>query len=124
MHFLESAVKHIGITRIVCTAELSGSEVNADVPCQKFEGMREDLVKLLKKHGFEYQGAETWLLGMQKYSVFKCQECGHYMVDRNKNPAGIESASEHDAVIYNGAAIEGKYLCEQCLPRGHRWSFA
>ena len=117
-------MKELGITRIFCTAEFSQREVDSDVASQRFESMREEMVALFKKHGFEYQCAETWLLSMQKYSVVNCHDCGNYMVDRTANPAGIENSSGHEDVICNGAVNEGRARCEDCLPHGHRWSVA
>jgi len=124
MHLRENPVNNLAITRIHCTAEVSNSEINADTPCEQFEGMREQLIELLKKHGYQYQCVETSFLNTNKYSITNCQRCGHYMVDREANPTGIENPVEYEVIINDGALLEGKFLCEQCLPSGHRWSVA
>ena len=117
-------MKNLAITSIHCTAEVSISEIDAGTPGEQFEGMRNQLIELLKKHGYQYQRAETYFLNTNKYSITNCQRCGHYMVDREANPAGIENPVEHEIIINDGALLEGKFLCEQCLPSGHRWSVA
>lgn len=117
-------MSNLAITIIRCTAEVSDSDIDADISSEKFDSMREKLIDLLKSHGYRYQCAETSFLNTEKYSITNCQRCGHYMVDREANPAGIEYPVDHEIIINDGAMLEGKSLCEQCLPSGHRWSVA
>ncbi|MDO3722828.1 hypothetical protein QVZ43_13980 [Marinobacter sp. chi1] len=117
-------MKKLAITKILCTSEVSQAEFESDVLDDRYEALREDLVALLDKHGFEYQSAETSFLGFSKYSLVRCQQCGNYMTDRHENPAGLEGVSEHEELVYQGATHEGNQLCEMCLPEGHRWALA
>ena len=45
----------------------------------------------------------------------RCAKCGEWTTDREK-PNFI---SELD----NGATVDGKLLCDECLPPGHIWAF-
>ena len=117
-------MKNLAITKISCTTEYSKSEIEQDIPDEKIERLREELTALLSKYGFEYQYGETCFLNKQKYSIRNCEKCGHYMVDRVTNPAGLDLSYDDQIIIFDGALLNGKLLCEECLPSGHRWSAA
>ena len=90
----------------------------------KLESLDQKLKDLLNKYGLEVAETHTTFLGLEKYSISKCEKCGHLMVNRDKNPLGFsgnELAQEIDYVIYNGGEQNGQLLCEECLPFSHRW---
>ena len=79
---------------------------------------------LLKKYGIEKAETHTSFFGLEKYSICKCENCQHLMVNRDKNPAGFSGkklANEMDSIIYDGGEHNGKILYEECLPVTHRW---
>ena len=45
----------------------------------------------------------------------KCSNCGAWTTDREK-PNYIPELND-------GATVEGKLLCDECLPSDHRWAF-
>jgi hypothetical protein len=117
-------MKNFAITKFSCTAEYSTSEIEDDIPGEKIERLREEITALLSKYGFEYQYGETHFLNKSKYSICNCETCGHYMVDRATNPAGLDLNDDTQIIIFDGALLNGILLCEECLPPGHRWSVA
>ena len=117
-------MNNLAITKITCTSEFLNAEIDNDVPAEKFEALREELASLLVKHGFEYQYAETLFLRKQKYSICNCRKCGHHMVNRTDNPAGLDRNDDTQIIVCDGAVVDGIPLCEDCLPEGHRWSVA
>lgn len=117
-------MKNLAITKFSCTTEYSTSEIEGDLPGEKIERLREEITALFSKHGLEYQYSETHVLNKQKYSICNCGKCGHYMVDRVTNPAGLDVSDDAQIIIFDGALLNDKLLCEECLPSGHRWSVA
>ncbi|MEW9700764.1 hypothetical protein [Paenibacillus sp. SI8] len=45
----------------------------------------------------------------------KCYNCETWTTDREKPNPIME--------LCNGATIDGKLLCDECLPEDHRWAF-
>jgi hypothetical protein len=45
----------------------------------------------------------------------KCSSCGAWTTDREKDEP-IEG-------LTNGATVDGKLLCDECLPEDHKWAF-
>ncbi|WAJ39134.1 hypothetical protein OU800_07880 [Pseudomonas sp. GOM7] len=117
-------MKHLAVTKFSCTSEFSSSEIELDIPGEKIECLRAELASLISKYGFEYQYGETHFLSTQKYSICNCSKCGHYMVNREANPAGLDLSDDTQIIVFDGALLNGVPLCEECLPEGHRWSVA
>jgi hypothetical protein len=90
----------------------------------KLEALDLEMKALLKKYGIEGGLGHTTFYGLEKYSICNCEQCGHLMVNRDQNPAGFsgnELVAEIEYLIYDGGELEGKKLCEECLPFTHRW---
>ena len=117
-------MKNLAITKFSCITEYSTSEIEEDLPGEKIERLREEITALFSKYGLEYQYSEMHFLNKLKYSICNCEKCGHYMVDRVTNPAGLDLRDDDQIIIFDGALLNGKLLCEECLPSGHRWSAA
>jgi hypothetical protein len=50
-----------------------------------------------------------------KDNIGKCVNCGQWTTNRE--------ADNSIGSICNGAVVDGKLLCDDCLPKGHRWAF-
>lgn len=55
------------------------------------------------------------VLDSSRMNCDRCSKCGGWTTDREK-PSFIESLS-------NGATVDDKLLCDECLPKDHRWAF-
>jgi hypothetical protein len=61
----------------------------------------------------KWQGTDVIPLLPELSNCGTCQSCGAWVTDReNENP--IEG-------LTNGAVVDGKLLCEECLPEDHTW---
>jgi hypothetical protein len=88
------------------------------------EAFRETVFQKLSKHGRKKVDANhsaKWnsslfvVLDPENMNCGKCSNCGAWTTDREK-----------DSIITglsNGATYDGALLCDECLPRGHRWAF-
>lgn len=46
------------------------------------------------------------------------------MLNRDQNPVGISDVdNDISAMLIDGGESSRKILCEDCLPKGHRWAF-
>lgn len=54
-------------------------------------------------------------LDSESLNCGKCSKCGQWTTDRDKKEA-IKG-------LTNGASVDGKLLCDECLPSSHRWAF-
>ncbi|WP_459926008.1 hypothetical protein, partial [Desulfatiferula olefinivorans] len=119
-----STMKNIAIQKIHSFFYTDSEEIESCRFEEKLSGFDQELETLLNKYGLEKVAIETSFYGLEKYSICKCENCQHLMVNRDKNPAGFsENDLAHDIefVIYNGGEHDGKALCEECLPVAHRW---
>lgn len=112
---------YLVVTNIKCITKITNSEFEEDSLDETIGSFKDELSALLKKNGFELKSIENAFIETQKYSVCKCDSCGVSMINRDNNPIGYNDDFIED-VILNGGESEGKILCENCLPRNHRWS--
>ena len=118
----EGIMSLIAISRLNFFAEVSEKDFNSDKHLEKVEELTSDLKGLLNKYGFEYDSVETTFLSKNKYSILRCEQCDHLMIDRVENPVRADIEDLVADIIFDGAKYEKKYLCEDCLPVNHRWS--
>lgn len=80
--------------------------------------------RLSESRSLEIEGRETLLqwnsssslvLDSEALNCDKCSNCGQWTTDREK-PDAIDG-------ICNGATVDGKLLCDECLPADHKWAF-
>ncbi len=116
----ELKMSYIVVSNIKCITKISDLEFEEDVLDEKEESFREDLRELIAKYGFDFKFIESLFVNEKKYSVCECEKCGHLMINRDKNPIGYDSENIEDVVI-NGGDYEGMTMCEECLPKEHRW---
>ncbi len=62
-----------------------------------------------------WNGTSSLILDPKNFNCGKCSNCGQWTTDREK-PEALEG-------ICNGATVDDKLLCDECLPSDHRWSF-
>jgi len=92
-----------------------------ELDSKTIELLSRDIQKILGKYGISYQGYEMLTLNKNKYSITECEKCKNLMINRNENPIGIEEECFF-GTLHNGGSVEGKQLCEMCLPDDHRWA--
>ena len=92
-----------------------------ELDSQIIESLSRDIEKVLKKYNISYQGYEMLTLHKDKYSITSCEKCKNLMINRDKNPIGIEEECFFN-MLYNGGSVEERQLCEMCLPEDHRWA--
>lgn len=63
----------------------------------------------------EWNSTSSLILDSAHLNCDKCSKCGQWTTDREK-PDIIQG-------ICNGATVEGKLLCDECLQFDHRWAF-
>lgn len=63
----------------------------------------------------KWQGTAVIPLLPELYNCGQCAYCGAWVTDREKEDP-IEG-------LTNGAVVDGKLLCDECLPEDHRWAF-
>lgn len=117
-------MKHIAIQKIFSFFYIESKEIESTEFEEKLTALDQEIKILLKKYGLEKAETCTSFFGLEKYSICKCENCQHLMVNRDKNPTGFSGndlAHEIDFIIYDGGVHNGKILCEECLPLTHRW---
>lgn len=67
------------------------------------------------KHKAKWSGSTLTLLDPKRMNCGRCCRCGAWTTDCEK----------HDSIsgLSNGATVNGALLCDECLPKGHRWAF-
>jgi len=68
-----------------------------------------------KRFDLQWNGTSCLILNSTNFNSGKCSNCGQWTTDREKRDA-IEG-------LCNGATVDDKLLCDECLPSNHRWSF-
>jgi len=71
--------------------------------------------KIDETHIARWNSSSFIVLDTEKLNCGKCSMCGGWTTDKEKGNS-IDRLS-------NGATVEGELLCDECLPRGHRWAF-
>jgi hypothetical protein len=79
-------------------------EISNDI-CLSFE----------KEAHMKWQGTSMISLAPEIMNCGKCSSCGVWTTDREKDEP-IEG-------LTNGATVDGKLLCDECLPEDHKWAF-
>ena len=115
-------MKHIEPSRILISKFSEENEIDTDA----IDALFDELKPIIEKHGFSATNPqiETITLGMEKFSIFKCEACSQLLVNRDLNPAGLDQDYAFDTLSYvvlDGGTHEGKNICEECLPITHRW---
>lgn len=110
------------ISKLNCFAEISEGSYNDDTHIESIEALTYELKVLLHKYGLEYDSIETTFLNKTKYSIVRCGQCNHLMIDRVANPVKAEIEDLVADIIFDGAKLDEEYYCEDCLPTDHRWS--
>ena len=63
----------------------------------------------------KWQGTSMVSLAPEIMNCGKCSSCGAWTTDREKD--------EQIEGLTNGATLDGKLLCDECLPEDHKWAF-
>ncbi len=71
--------------------------------------------KLTSKIEIDWESSQSIVLEPENMNCGKCSSCGRWTTDREA-PEAIKQ-------ICFGARVEGKILCDECLPKEHRWAF-
>lgn len=107
------------LVKVSYLVELPKAKINSD------DGLRDKIVnKLCDSRKVQIDGRETILhwnstsslvLEPENLNCGKCSKCGQWTTDREK--------TDTVAGICNGATVDGKLLCDECLPSDHKWAF-
>ena len=116
-------MKHLQPTKLWITKTTSEHDIDEHA----VDALREELLPIIEKHGFSLSRAETFSLGLERYSIGNCGKCAQLFVNRDVNPCGIDKEyvpEDVAMIIYDGGSHDGQQLCELCLPHNHRWGHA
>jgi hypothetical protein len=117
-------MKHIAIRKSYSYFLTDSEEVDSCEMDEKLQTIQKELEQVLLKHGVSKDFGYTTFYGIDKYSITNCTKCNTLMLNRDKNPAGIpEVDNDISAMLVDGGESSGKVLCEDCLPKRHRWAF-
>ena len=106
------------IAEIKFNGTLEAEELNDD----NIENLSAEIKTLFKKYNITFNHYEFISINKKKYSIDKCEKCGNYTCDRDKNPLGLGADLEcFFTYIYDGGIFDTQLLCEMCLPSEHRW---
>lgn len=117
-------MKQIAIKRTFSFYFTNSDETNSGVLDQKYEKLHHEMIELFEKYDVQMAESCTSYYGVEKYSIEHCESCQKLMINRDKNPAGFgnsEFVEDAKFTIINGGILDGKNLCEECLPINHRW---
>ena len=82
------------------------------VKCKMSQSLELDLGK---KTSLNWTCTSTQILNPELINCGKCENCGQWVTDMEK-PEPVEG-------LCTGATVDGKLLCDECLPSDHRWAF-
>jgi len=80
---------------------------------EKLSGNRRK--KIDETHSAKWKNSFLTVLDPDDMNCGKCNNCGGWTTDM-ENESPIHGLS-------NGATVEGLLLCDECLPKDHRWAF-
>ncbi|MCB1051258.1 MAG: hypothetical protein H6510_02470 [Acidobacteria bacterium] len=63
----------------------------------------------------EWVSSRRMVLDPKTMNASKCETCGRWVTNR-ESPRPLNE-------LNIGAIFQGKLLCDECLPKGHRWAF-
>nr|WP_154958420.1 hypothetical protein [Paenibacillus xylanexedens] len=63
----------------------------------------------------DWQSSSTILLDPETMNCGRCSKCNSWVTDREK--------PDHIDELNNGAVVDDRLLCDECLPEDHRWAF-
>ncbi len=63
----------------------------------------------------DWESTQTLVLNPESMNCGICKSCGRWVTDRD-SPKPLKQ-------LCNGAIVKGKFLCDECLPLNHHWSF-
>lgn len=77
--------------------------------------IEEAIEELEATYHMKWQSTGSVVLDPERMNCGLCSTCSQWTTDREKPNAILE--------LCYGATVEGKLLCDDCLPKGHRWAF-
>ena len=105
------------LIKVTYLVELPVAKTNSD------NGLHDKIAnKLCESRNLQIEDREALLhwnstsylvLEPENLNCGKCSKCGQWTTDREK--------SDTVADICNGATVDGKLLCDECLPSDHKW---
>ncbi len=75
----------------------------------------ENEIILNDNHKLKWESSSSIMLNPLTMNCGRCSNCHGWVTDREK-PNSIDE-------LNNGATVEGRLLCDECLPEDHRWAF-
>lgn len=107
------------LIRVAYLVELPEEEINTDDGVlDKITSIIGEDMKLVIDNidvTLDWNYTSSFILDSTNFNCGKCSKCGQWTTDREK-PDAVEG-------ICNGAIVDGKLLCDECLPKDHRWVF-
>jgi len=107
------------LIRVAYLVELPEEDINSDDGVldrlTSLIGEDKNLVVNQKEIEVKWNSTSSLILEPDELNCDKCSNCGQWVTDREKPKAITE--------LCNGATVDGKLLCDDCLPSDHRWAF-
>jgi len=95
---------------------LKGTEKAEDFNNLIFEKLSKNQRKKIDEtHTAKWNHSSLIVLDSDNFNCGKCNKCGSWTTDKEKENS-IDGLS-------NGATVDRVLLCDECLPRNHKWSF-
>lgn len=94
---------------------------DSDEPYVEVDAFSDQLIEDIEAFVTKQPGSQRWVssslvtLGLRGSNSGQCAICGTWVTDREK-PDPIYG-------LCNGATVDGKLLCDEHLPKDHRWAF-
>jgi len=117
-------MKQIAIGKMFTYFYTESKEIEGCALDDRLDNFRIEIRELLKKYDMELGESWTTFFGLEKFSITNCEKCDQLMMNRDKNPAGLNDSelnADINMVILDGGESDNKLLCEECLPFTHRW---
>lgn len=86
-----------------------------DIENAVWNAIPDDDIMIDDNHKAVWQSASELYLDSESMNCGKCAKYQGWTTDKEK-PNWIEG-------LCSGATVDGELLCDECLPKGHRWAF-
>jgi hypothetical protein len=98
--------------------EIDEAEINKDYGLlERIENQisKDFILKNEEEVLLEWESTSSKVLDPKTFNCGRCAKCNRWVTDREKPDAITQ--------LCNGTTVDGQLLCDDCLPRDHKWAF-
>ena len=111
------------VAYLIRSAYIIEVEENEDRNCTTgFDGVEREIdavigrdIPLANGSVLSWHSSAYHILDSETMNCGQCANCGGWTTDREQE--------HHVQGLCPGARVDGRLLCDECLPKGHRWAF-